>query len=168
MLNDTLIDTLLSAVQSAVNAAEREQKEVYFKEREQRNQSFTILVDQLRQDVQGTLSEIRAVVADKQLTDSEKLTLIDTALNTESAKPTKLEQKVDQFKKNAAEIQQGPNYLAMLEARSLKLQHRVADIVRQVRFAPNCSSPALWEALCHYQSKDGNIDQNAPVKFFNK
>ena len=38
-LNDTLIDTLLSAVQTAVNAVEKEQKEVYFREREQRNQS---------------------------------------------------------------------------------------------------------------------------------
>ena len=33
-LNDLLIDTLLSAVQAAVNAAEKEQKEVYFRERD--------------------------------------------------------------------------------------------------------------------------------------
>jgi hypothetical protein len=47
----------------------------------------------------------------------------------------------------------------------LKLQHRVADIVRQVRFAPNCSKPALWKALLHYQDKGGNIDKGAPDDF---
>ena len=42
-LNDLLIDTMLSAVQAAANAAEKEQKEVYFRERDQRNQSFAAL-----------------------------------------------------------------------------------------------------------------------------
>jgi len=37
---------MLIAVQAAVNAAEKEQKEVYFREREQRNQSFAALVEQ--------------------------------------------------------------------------------------------------------------------------
>ena len=53
----------------------------------------------------------------------------------------------------------------MLESHSLKLQHRVADIVRQLQFAPNCSLPALWTALRHYQQKDGNVDKSAPVDF---
>jgi TnpA family transposase len=118
-LNDLLIDTLLSAVQSAVNAAEKEQKEVYFRERDQRNQSFA----------------------------------------------TQVEQQIDEFKQSAVKIQQGQDYFALLETRSLKLQHRVADIVRQVQFAPNCSKPALWAALCHYQQKDGNVDKSAPVDF---
>jgi len=55
--------------------------------------------------------------------------------------------------------------LALLEMHSLKLQHRVADIVRQVQFAPNCSKPALWDALCHYQRKEGNVDKSAPMDF---
>src|SRR5271166_203826 len=49
-LNDTLIDTLLGAVQAAINAAEKEQKEVYFQGREQRNQSVSALADRLRQN----------------------------------------------------------------------------------------------------------------------
>jgi len=69
-LNDLLIDTLLSAVQAAVNAAEKEQKEVYFRERDQRNQSFATLVEQFRQNVQETLSAIRTIVADAKLNDS--------------------------------------------------------------------------------------------------
>lgn len=95
-LNDLLIDTLLSAVQAAVNAAEKEQKEVYFRERDQRNQSFATLVEQFRQNVQETLLAIRTILADVKLNDSQKVILIDGVLNEKSAKPAQVvEQKID-------------------------------------------------------------------------
>lgn len=164
-LNDTLIDTVLSAVQAAVNAAEKDQKEAYFKERDQRNQSFAALVERFRQTVRETLAAIRHIVADGQLSDNQKLALIDVALNAETDKPTLVEQQFDEFKQNAVKLQQGRGYFALLETRSLKLQHRVADIVRQVQFAPNCTQPALWDALRHYQQKEGSVDKSAPVDF---
>ena len=164
-LNDTLIDVLLSAAQAATNTAQKDQKEAYFKGREQRNQSFSVLVNQLRQNVQETLSAIRHIVADAQLDNSQKIALIDTALNTENAKPTQIGKQIDEFQQNAVKLQQGQDFFALLEARSLKLQHRVADIVRQVQFAPNCSRPALWDALQHYQKNDGNVDKSAPVGY---
>lgn len=164
-LNDTLIDTLLSAVQAAINGAEKDQKEVYFQERNQRNQSFSALADRLRHDVGETLASIRHILTDDQLSDSQKLTSIDAALNGEATKPAVIETKIDAFKQNADKLQQGQDYLVSLENRSLKLQHRVADIVRQVRFAPNCSKPVLWKALQNYQQKDGNVDRSAPVDF---
>jgi TnpA family transposase len=164
-LNDTLIDALLSAVQAAINAAEKEQKEVYFQEREQRNQSFSALVDELRESVRKTLSSIRYIVADAQLSDSQKVTQIKAALNTGTAKPAKVEKQIDEFKKHAVTLQQSQDYFALLETRSLKLQHRVADIVCQVQFAPNGGKRALWNALRHYQQKDGNIDKSAPDDF---
>ncbi|MGA9391860.1 MAG: Tn3 family transposase [Candidatus Sulfotelmatobacter sp.] len=164
-LNDTLIDTLLSAVQAAINAVDKEQKEVYFREREQRNQSFAALVDQLRENVRETLSSIRHIVADAQLSDSQKVALIHVALNTGTAKPAQVEKQIDEFKQNAAKLQESQDHFALLETRSLKLQHRVADIVCQVQFAPNCGKPALWDALRHYQQKDGNVDKSAPDDF---
>lgn len=164
-LNDTLIDTLLSAVQAVVNTAEKDQKEAYFQAREQRSQSFNTLVEQLRQNVSETLSAIKHIVTDVKLSDKQKLALIDAALNSETAKPKQVDQQMDDFKQMAEQLQQGLGYFAQLEARSLKLQHRVADIVRQVHFAPNCSKPALWNALRHYQKKDGNVDKSAPVEF---
>lgn len=164
-LNDTLIDILLNTVQAAVNAADKEHKEAYFQEREQRHQSFSTLVDRLRQNIRATLSAIKHIVADGQLNDSQKIALIDTELNPKDSMPGQMELQLDEFEQRAAEIQQGPDRLALLEARSLKLQHRVADIVRQIQFAGNCSKLALWEALLHYQEKDGAVDKNAPVDF---
>ena len=164
-LNDTLIDTMLVAVQAAINGAEKDQKEVYFEEREQRTRSFSALADQLHQDVEKTLASIRHVLADTQLSDRDKVSLIDAALNGDVARPAAIEAQIDEFKQRARQIQQGQDYLVLLEDRSLKLQHRVADIVRQVRFAPNCGKPLLWKALRNYQRKDGNVDKSAPAEF---
>ncbi len=164
-LNDTLIDTLMLAVQAVTNTAVRDQKEAYFQGREQRNQSFSALVDKLRQNVQETLSAIRHILADEHLSNQQKVVLIDTTLNMENAKPEQVEKQIDDFKQNAEKLQQGQDYFTLLEARSLKLQHRVADIARQVQFAPNCSKAALWAALQHYQKNEGNIDKSAPVDF---
>jgi len=124
-----------------------------------------VTVDQLRENVRDTLSSIRHIVADAQLSDSQKVALIDAALNTETATPTRVEKQLDEFKQNAAKLQQSQDDFTFLETRSLKLQHRVADIVCQVQFAPNCGKPALLNALQHYQEKDGDVDKNAPDDF---
>jgi len=163
-LNDTLIDTLLSAVQAAVNGTEKAEKEAYFQEREQRSQSLSALADKLRQSVRETISSIKHIVANVQLSDSQKIALIDVVVNTENATAS-IDLQVDEFKQKATKLQQGQDYFALLEEHSLKLQHRVADIVRQVQFAPNCSLPTLWTALLHYQQKDGNVDKSAPGDF---
>jgi len=164
-LNDTLIDILLNTVQATVNTVEKELKEVYFEDREQRHQSFSSLVDSLRQNVRATLSAIKRIVADERLTDSQKVALIDSELNPTDAKPGQLELQFDAFEQSAAKLNQGPDRLALLEARSLKLQHRVAEIVRQVEFAPNCSKPALLDALVQYRHKAGVPDKHSPVEF---
>ncbi len=164
-LNDTLIDTLLLATQSAVNAAEKAHKEAYYQERGHRIESFAALADQLGQNVRETLSAIKRIILDGQLSDKEKVTLIDAALDTKDEKPDPVERQISEFKQNLTAVHLGRDYHALLEEQSLKLQHRVADIVRQVRFAQNCSKPALWKALLHYQDKGGNIDKGAPDDF---
>jgi TnpA family transposase len=155
----------LSAVQAAVNATEKEQKEVYFRGREQRAQSFSALVDQLGENVREMLSSIRHIVANARLSDSRKIALIEAALKAEAAQPSRIEQKIDAFKQSAAKLQQSQEDFALLETRSIKLQHRVANVVCQIQFAPNCSRPALWDALRHYQNKEGSIDRSAPRGF---
>lgn len=122
------------------------------------------MADNLRQSVRETLSSIKHIVADAQLNDSQKVALIDAVVNKENT-TANVEMKIDEFKKNVVKLQQGQDYFTLLESHSLKLQHRVADIVRQIKFAPSCSLPVLWAALRHYQQKDGNIDKNAPIDF---
>ena len=164
-LNDILADTLLSAVQSAVNAAEKAHKDSYYQAREQRAESLAARADRLGQEFRETLAALKRIVADPQLSDRDKVALMEAALNAEDAHPNPTEQRIEAFKRDLVATHQGPDYHALLEARSVKLQHRVADLVRQLRFAPNCSWPALWDALKHYQDQAGAIDKRAPVTF---
>jgi TnpA family transposase len=164
-VNDTLIDILLGAVQATLNTVDKELRETYFEEREKRHQSFSSLVDSLRQNVRATLSAIKRIVADDRLTDRQKVRLIDSELNPKDAKRGQLELQFDAFEQNAAKLNEGPDRLALLEARSLKLQHRVAGIVLQVEFAPNCSKPGLTEALAQYRHKGGVPDRTSTVEF---
>ena len=166
-LNDNLIDTLLNAVQAAANTAEKDQKEAYFQGREQRSQSLSALANKLQQNFQDTLSAIRNILADAHLSNHQKVTLIDTALNSELTTPEQVDKQIDDFKQCAENLQQGQDFFTLLETRSLKLQHRVADIVRHVQFASDCSKPSLMVALQHYQKNAGNIDKSAPVDFLN-
>ena len=165
-LHDTLIDTLLSAVQATVNAASKEHKETYYNEREGRKASYLKLADNLKSSITETLSMIKRIIADDHLTDHQKVMSIEAAIN-EPAEPrqTRVEQQIEQFKLNLTTISQGRDYYALLEEHSLKLQKRVSEIVRQVQFNPDCSSPALWTAIQYYQRKSPSIDKNAPLEF---
>lgn len=89
----------------------KNKKEVYFQERDQRNQTFATLVEQFRQNVQATLLVIRTIVADAKLNDSQKVVLIDGVLNDKPTKPAQVELQIDEFKRSAVKIQQAKTTL---------------------------------------------------------
>jgi TnpA family transposase len=164
-LQDMLIDVLLLAVQSAINATTNEHKEIYYQERENRNQSMSQLVDGLQSEFISTLTIIKAIIADTQLIAEQKIVTIEVAINRPAAKKTGIEQRIKEFKKDLTTLQQSIGYYDLLEKRSLKLQSRVAEIVRQTIFDPNCGKPLLFEAISHYQGRSGSIDKTAPTAF---
>jgi TnpA family transposase len=111
------------------------------------------------------LATIRGIVADGQLTDGQKVAAIDAALGTQESRTDTVEHRIDDFEQDMATLHRGRDYHALLEERSLKLQNRVAEIVRQARFDAQCGKPALWDAIRHYQQKAGAVDRNAPMAF---
>ena len=158
-LQDMLIDVLLLGVQSAVNATYNEHKETCYQETESRNQSVIQLVDGLQNGFISTLATIKAIIADSGLTADQKVVAIEAAINRPTSEKTGVEQRINDFKDELTTLQQqGIGYYDLLEKRSLKLQSRVADIVRQAIFDSNCGRPLLLEAIGHYQKRSGNID----------
>jgi hypothetical protein len=165
-LQDMLIDVLLLSVQSAINATYSEHKETCYQEMESRNQSVTQLVDGLQNEFTSTLGTIKAIIADAGLTADQKVLAIEETINHPASKKPGIEQRISKFKDELTTLQQqGIGYYDLLEKRSLKLQGRVADIVRQAIFDSNCGKPLLLEAIVHYQKKSGNIDKQAPIAF---
>jgi|GEM_PF-856795 hypothetical protein len=153
-LNDMLIDTLLRTVKNATNLADRHQKEVYFKEREKRNES----IEAFKQNTFEILSAIQQIVDDNQLNNNQKVPLISQTLEAEKAK-------LDTLITSDKKTQHGQDYFDALEEQSRKLQRRVSDIIRQIQFDERSSKPALFKALHYYQTHNGNIDKNAPLDF---
>ncbi|CAM4470767.1 MAG: Tn3 family transposase ISVsa19 [Legionella sp.] len=62
------------------------------------------------------------------------------------------------------------NYYHILEDLSLKLQNRVADILRNIAFdiPENQDIPSILVAIKHYQAKTGNVGKEAPVSFLSE
>jgi TnpA family transposase len=164
-LHDALIDTLLSSVQSALNAAEKEHKESYYKEREGRKQSFVKLATTLKSNFTGTIAKIRAIINDAGMSDHEKVSAIEDVLDSPDPKQRRVEEEVDDITQNLSTAHHGRDYYDLLEEQSLKLQNRVAEMIRQVQFNSNCSRPALLQAVQYYQRKAGSLDKNAPIEF---
>jgi len=164
-LQDMLIDTLLLSVQATINATQKDHKDRYYEERETRNQSVAHLVDNLKKGFLGTITTIKAIIANLQLTADQKVVAIDTAVNYSGNQRTGVEKRINDFKNDMTTIQQSSDYYDMLEGRSLKLQNRVADIVRHTIFDESCGRPLLLEAILHYQKKLGTVDKTAPVTF---
>jgi TnpA family transposase len=144
-LTDILTDTLLHSVQNILNLSQRQQQERYFKERTQRSQAFAQL--------QTQLATIRQILNNKDLDNQQKVSLIDTALATEISSEIEktLQNEQDDFDE--------------LEIHSLKLQRRVAELIKHLYFDKNTSHPALLKALEYYQTHYSTLDKNAPVAF---
>jgi TnpA family transposase len=164
-LQDLLIDTLLLAVQTTINATTKEHQELYYDEREIREKSVNHLVDDLQKGFLGTIATIKIIIANKKLTADQKITEIAATVNRPEAKKAGVQRQLNEFKSDMKTIQQGTDYYDLLEKRSIKLQNRVADILRQTIFDSNCGQPLLLNAILHYQKKSGDIDKSAPITF---
>ncbi len=163
-LQDILIDTLLLSVKATINTTEKEHKDCYFDEKEDRELSVTHLVDDLKKGVMGTIATIKSILANSLLTADQKVAQIDLTVNAKKEKKS-IEKQIDDFKKNLTAIQKGKAYYDTLEKHSVKLQNRVADIVRYTQFDPTCNKANLIKAIQHYQKKVGDVDKSAPVAF---
>lgn len=164
-LQDLLINTMLLAVQATINATTKEHQELYYDERDAREQSVNHLVDGLQKGFLGTIATIKIIIANIELTADQKVAEIAATVNRPESKKAAVKQQLNDFKSDMKTIQQGTDYYDLLEKRSIKLQNRVADILRQTIFDSNCGKPLLLNAILHYQKKSGDIDKSAPITF---
>ena len=160
-LQDNLADVLLTVVQSYQNTAAREHRDACYAQRKHRDQSLKSLLDVLDSSVFSALSNIRAVLNDRDITDTEKITHIDQlvcdqapAVERSAALKASLEQVMDDG-----------HYFEILESRSVRLQNRISPIVKALDFQAEAGASALMEAILYFKDKDGNVTVSAPVGF---
>ncbi|HZS49189.1 MAG TPA: Tn3 family transposase [Blastocatellia bacterium] len=131
----------------------------------QRHQTIKELVVGLEQSVLQTLETVERLVADTGLTEHEKLAAIESVLETQAPQRETVTAQVRQLGREADSAQHEADFFAQLSKRSLKLQTRVADIVRYTLFDFTSAPSALVDALIHFQQMDGEIDKTAPQLF---
>lgn len=158
-LQDTLVDTFLLSMQSAVNTAQRDHKERCYEQRDLRSSSLKTAVGFLDAGLQFRAS-IGQIANDTNLDDSEKISRIRDLL-TENASQ---HEAVATLKKNF-ESSQGGDYYAILEDRSVKMQNRATPILKILIFNAESTAIALLKAIDYFKERDGALDSNAPTDF---
>lgn len=164
-LQDILIDALLQCVQTTLNAAQREHKEQYYQERGKRNQTISELITGLDEHLLTTFTNIQQIIADEQLSATEKVARIAQLIEQQEPQRSRVTAQVRELQQAVETTEHDRDYYAMLGKKSLRLQNRVADIIRFVRFDQDSAGPALLKAIAYYQEKDGNLERSAPTGF---
>lgn len=164
-LQDTLVETLLQAVQGALNTTHREHKELYYTERAARNIRLKELVMGLDQHLLQTISDIQVIVSDKDCAASLKVEKIAALLEANAPQQKDLEEHIKRLQAEVETAEGEGDYFQLLGRRSLKLQSRASDIVRELGLDVRATAPLLHEAIRYYQRRGGDLERNAPVDF---
>ncbi|GAA4394137.1 Tn3 family transposase [Hymenobacter koreensis] len=162
-VGDLLTETLLQAVQTHRNAAQRETQERVYRQQQDS-------AEQLRQVLEGVVShgmaltQLEAVAFSFARTNEEKVTALLAWLQTPAvAAFAQLGQTAAQLRKGGGGSSSGP-YYRVIEARSRTLQRRLGEILRTVAYEGAADSP-LAQALAQYRARDGQVSPQPPTTF---
>jgi len=162
-LHDVLVDILLLSVQSHLNTCEREYKERYYSGRTDQGQALQTLVDEVNEGLCNPLSEIEAIAFSEQLSDTEKVGSIQAILSQGQEQRRTVTSQLLEVQQQS-QGNEDADYYAVLESKSIKLQNRVADLVKELQFQGD-DNAELLAAIAHYQQKHSALTQTAPVGF---
>jgi TnpA family transposase len=162
-VGDLLTETLLQAVQTHRNAAQRETQERVYRQQQDS-------AEQLRQVLDGVIShgtaltQLEAVAFSFARTNKEKVTALLGWLQTPAvAAFAQLGHTAQQLCKGGGGSSTGP-YYQIIEARSRTLQRRLGEILRTVAYEGAADSP-LAQALAQYRARDGQVSSQPPTTF---
>ena len=161
-MQDNLVGTLLTTLQSHQNACQREHKDSCYARRHQRDDQLAGLLDTIDSSIVLVLRQIKQVVHDPTLTDAEKVGQVRHLLpadnDNEPAAMIALRRELDAGRSDH-------DYHDVLESRSLKLQNRITPIIRALVFQGEPVAAGLRAAVEHFKAKDGAVGRSAPHDF---
>ena len=163
-LQDMLVDSLLQSVQTTVNSATQEYREQYFQKRLEHRKMFHSLLESLQTNVFPAFNVISQTLRES-LSPTEKLLLIESAVNERLTERESLERQVDALAKENSDEQTETEFYEILQRKSLALQRRASDIVRFLKVDEQDGNSELVAALRNFQNKNGAVEKNAPQDF---
>jgi hypothetical protein len=157
---DFSADILLLSVRSTGNKVSKSEKETAHQNNTLNSQTIKLLSNS-RISYKEIIKRIDSVVMSA-IPDTEKVIQIDQLLleyRDQQPQEDILETTAQQ---NLEEIS-SVDYYTILEDELLKLQNRIADIMRHLEFEANETN--IYKSIAHYQDKQGNISKTAPINF---
>ncbi len=94
--------------------------------------------------------------------------LIETAMALKESECRQIEQQTELLLAETGATRNSGDFYDILQKQSLKLQKRAADIVSCLQVDQTPVQPDLFNALQHFQRRDGQIEKNAPQGFLSK
>lgn len=158
-LQDALVDTFLLSMQSAINTAQRDHKEKCYEQRQLRSESLKSVVNYVNASL-DLRTAISNITSDSTANDSEKVIRIRTILEEST-----MQIEVAAFIKKDYESIQSGDYYSILEDRSIKMQNRVASILKTLTFNAEPTASELIKAINFFKFREGALDNNTPMDF---
>lgn len=159
---DYFSDILLLSVRGTQNKVNKSEKEIAHQNNNLNSQTIKLLSNS-RISYKQLIKRIDSIIKST-LSDANKIEQIDQLLS-EYRNQQLQEEAIDTSIQHNLEELSNVDYYSLLEDESLKLQNRVADIMRHLEFEENGTT--IYKAIAHYQAKQGNISKNAPINFMN-
>jgi len=162
-VGDLLTETLLQAMQTHRNAAQRETQERVYRQQQD-------TASQLRQVLDGvvthgaSLAELERIAFSFARTNEEKVAALLAWLQTPAVTAFgQLHQTAQQLRKGGGGSTAGP-YYHIVEERSRALHRRLGEILRRVDYEAEPNSP-LGLALTYYRERAGQLGSQSPTAF---
>lgn len=114
-----------------------------------------------------SVQAVRSILYNKSYTGQQKLaSLYKIVPEKESAIDTEADKAADKLLRKIEQDNDNKHYYKVLQKLSLKLQRRVADIIKYLDFSIHYTLLNLDEAIKHYQTHH-NLTKKSPAKFLN-
>lgn len=161
-MGDLLIDTYLQSVKTVFNSAQREYKESIYQQHKNQgnNKKYLKKMLEIIQKPIDMLWEIDETITAFWLTDDQKLKKVNELVNYAALKS--LSQNIQDVSRHL-QNESMMSFLDVLENKSLKLQNRVAEIIRFIEISSETQHTSLDKAIEAY--KKGSFSVNPPLAF---
>jgi len=163
-LQDVLVETLITAVTTSFNVAERSAKDQYYKTRNAQSDNVRNLLDST-QDVVETLNKIKTILTDPTVSDAAKI----DALTRLVIAPRESTENIDETMQNVENDLNTMSGEALLyhylSLGSRKLQLRCNKIIESLSFSEQSTAKPLLEVINKFIKSQTVVDDTFPVGF---
>jgi len=165
--DDTLIDMFQVSVSSHQSGICNGLKKMDREEQAQRNSAIKT-ISSSNKELTNFADQVIEVVTQAPMKDNKKLKeleeIVDQHLRSYDEKKQAHIRKMDAY---LEKVSGTDRFFDLKESLSLKLQHRVSNILKVLEFSNRSSSLDVLKAIEHFKVSDGNIGQNPPLEFLN-